>query len=290
MRALAFALVLGVGMSASASPPTWRLDLQTLPEYVAGFPLPIALTLTNATSTTGVNDVPGWSPWDLGRAQLTITFADGGGKRHEIALPRPVGDPMGDHYGPGQARRMLFDLSLVEGRPPPGSYSLRVTFAHRGQSATSNEARFVLHAPDHDDAAAATRLSHGAPWSEFVAANWHTITVPHLSAAARHQLALHLFVQRSVYGPEKLADQPLTWLEPLGHGLFAPEAELYRIELLAARHDPHARAISEALTAHTPGLRDAAAAALAGQGELGFLRHSSGAERGDPPGPIPYPH
>jgi hypothetical protein len=287
VRAFVVAVALGWSVSAAAA-PLWRLELEALPEYVQGFPLPIALTLTNVSTGTGINDVPGWTPWSVGRAPLTFFFTDGGGKRHEIALPRSTSDVVGESYGPKQGRRMLFDLSLVHGLPPAGAYTLEVVFSDKREHARSKPTRVVIKHASHDDAAAAARLAQGASWGDFVGGNWRTVKAPALSPAAQQQLLLHLFVQRSVYGPEKLAEQPLAWLDPLAHDLFAPEAELYRVELLAARKDPRARAVADALTARTPGLRDAVAAALAGSGELAFLRQSVGAERGDPPGPIPY--
>ena len=162
MRALVCAAIVGAA-SVSAAAPAWRLDLETMHDYVAGFPLPVALTLTNVTRSTGVNDVPGWSLWNIGRAQRTFVFVDGAGKRYEVALPKPQGDVFGESYGPGEARRMLLDLSMLDKLPPPGTYTLRVTFSDGTESATSNEARFSLHAPSRDDVAAAARLSRGAP-------------------------------------------------------------------------------------------------------------------------------
>lgn len=287
MRALVVAVAVGWSVSAAAA-PLWRLELEALPEYVQGFPLPVALTLTNVSAGTGVNDIPGWTPWSVGRAPLSFLFVDGGGKRYEIALPRATGDVVGESYGPKQARRMLFDLSLVHGLPAAGAYTLEVVFSNGREHARSNPARVVFKHPDHNDAAAAAKLAHGASWADFVGGNWRTVKAPSLSPAAQQQLQLHLFVQRSVYGPEKLAEQPLEWLDPLAHGLYAPEAELYRVELLLARKDPRVRSVADALAARTPGLKDAVAAALAGAGELAFLRQSIGAERGDPPGPLPY--
>jgi hypothetical protein len=287
VRALVVAVAVGWGVSAAAA-PLWRLELEALPEYVQGFPLPVALTLTNVSAGTGVNDIPGWTPWSVGRAALTFGFVDAGGKRHEVVLPRPKGDVMGESYGPKQGRRMLFDMSLLHGLPPAGAYTLDVAFTDGHERARSNPARIVFKHASHEDAAAAAKLAHGASWGEFVGGNWRTVKVPALSAPAQQQMALHVFVQRAVYGPEKLAEQPLAWLDALAHGPFAPEAELYRVELLAARKDPRARAVADALVARTPGLRDAVTSALAGAGELSFLRQSVGAERGDPPGPIPY--
>lgn len=290
MRALIVAAIFGAASVSGAATPTWRLDLATMPEYVAGFPLPIVLTLGNVTPSTSVNDVPGWSLWSIGKAQLTFVLVDAAGKRHEIALPKARGDVYGESYGPGQARRMLFDLSLLGALPPPGSYTLRVVFREPYGPVTSNEARFELHAPTREDATAAAKLSRGAPWPDFVSANWRTVT-EHASPKAERQLALHRFVQRVVYGPESLAAYPLSSLAPLEHGLYAPEGELCRVVLLVARRDMQsANAAVSALTARVPGLKEAADQALLGRGELLFLRQSVGAERADPPGAIPYRH
>jgi hypothetical protein len=286
VRALAVAVLLGWSVSAAGA-PVFRLELAALPEYTQGFPMVIALTLTNVTTNTGVNNVPGWSAWDVGKAPLAFFFTDGAGKRYEIALPRPTGDVYGESYGPKQARRMLLDLSLVHGMPPAGTYTLEVVFSYKSEQAHSNPTRVVFKHADRDETAAATKISHGESWGDFVSA-WRTVKPPTLAPHVQQQLALHLFVQRAVVGPEKLADQPLSWLDPLAQGLYAPEGELYRIELLVARKDPRARAVADALTAKTPGLRDAAAAALAGSGELGFMRQQTGGDRTDPPGPTPY--
>lgn len=273
----------------SAASPIFRLDLATMPEYVAGFPLPIALTLTNVTNNALANDVPGWDVFYVGRAELTFVFIDHAGKRFEVALPKQHGDKIGDPYPPGRAVRNLFDLSLLDKLPPPGAYTLRVSFTRGDETATSNEARFVLHAATREEAAAAAKLTRGSSWADFAEGNWRAVT-EHVPPRAEAQTALHRFVQRSVFGPEPLSAQPLSWLAPLERGLLAPEAEVYKIELLAARKDPQAKTLAAALSARVPGLRDAAQAALEGNGDLSATRKMSGAERGDPPGPIPYRH
>jgi hypothetical protein len=285
VRALVLAVAIALAGSVSAADaPIFRFELAALPEYTQGFPMLIALTLTNVTTNCGVNNVPGWTPFGLAQAQLTFFFTDGAGKRYEIALPHEYGDIYGEDYGPKQARRMLLDLSLVDGLPPAGTYTLEVVLDQKNDPALSNPVRIVLRHPSRAEAAAAAKISHGESWGDFVDGKWQMGKLPPLPPRVQQQLALHLFVRRVVHAPEKLSEIPLSWLDALAHGLYAPEGEAYRIELLVARKDPRARVVADALIARTPGLRDDVAATLSGSSELHIMRQSLGT---DPPDPTP---
>lgn len=261
------------------------LTLEAAPEYVIGLPLVVAVTVANRTTYCALTafpecDVLSWSaPFtfvlDDGQSRLSL----GGGPSGEP----PIGPPL----GPGALRRMLFDLSALDPPLRPGSYALHAEVEAPDGTARSNVVRVDLAAPTLDEAKLVALGSEG--WIAFLGVNWRTIDVPSASERAARQLALHLFVHRTIYARPSLAELPPTVPGVLRQGLFAPEAALFELELARARHAPDLARRADELRRRWPALAFRASAVERGEGLLTTLRREAGAEsRRDLPLRLPY--
>jgi hypothetical protein len=268
--------------SVSDPDPMPKLALEAAPRYLIGFPLVVAVTYDNRSGQTDFFLLPDVNllsaPWGIG---LSLAPLSGGaaveirpGSSHE-EIPHGIG------LKPGEARRMLLDLSSFGiALPPestkaypnlgpsllqPGKYRLTVILRGAGSEETtsSNPVTVEIVEPEPADAMEATRLRglgvHGfdsGGWQGFLASNWNAVVPsPSLSFEAQRQLALHLFLHRAFYGPEPVARLDEALLGRITEPSLAADVAAFRYEIHAARGAPDAKPMLDDLLARWSGMR-----------------------------------
>ena len=271
--------------------------IEAAPRYLSGFPIPVAVTWENRAKEAEFYAVPALDLLTT-QADVRVTFSPKqGGPPVEARFSRPE-EPEGITLLPGHAARSLLDLSNLAARIAPGVYRVTLMLQRGTRSRASNAVEIELAAPSDADAAEATRLRRlgrspvdAGAWAPFLRDDWNTVTVaPTLGAEARRALALHLFLHHAVYGPDKVAAIDPAPLAAITEPSLAGEVAALRYELLAARHDPGARAVRDAMLKLHPGLAERAAAVDRGEGTIASLRRAIGAEKRHlkPPATFPY--
>ena len=165
------------------------------------------------------------------------------------------------------------------------SSALRLRFAGRESASAPVTVEFVQ--PPSDQAAEATRLRRpgrtsfdSGSWVPFLLDNWTTVELaPCLGAMARRQLALHLFLHRSIYSSTATALLDASSLRTLGGRILGPEAGALEYEILHARGDFHARdALGGTILKEWSGMAQRLEGARNGRGTIATGRRWWGAE------------
>lgn len=275
-----------------AAPP---ITLEVFPEYMIGFPMLVAITCENPTAKSTFYNLPEANIFTApGPIEFIFTSPDGKRIVLPAASPRHKETARGFTLRPGEARRMLFDISGLEPSLEPGPYRLEAIYRLKSGSSTSPPAQVRITTPAPEDARAAATLKRendtGEPsWSQFIEANWRTVDAAKLSAKGREALAYHLFLHRAIYGPARVRDLELGRLEAFARGPLAGEAAVLRLEILAARGAQTA-AEEAAILKQWPGLRWRIDEIKAGGGLLASLRRTLGAEQEFDKKPDFYPY
>lgn len=267
-------------------------------EYVAGFPLIVAVELRNVSS----NVFESFRRFGLFNAPGPVAFMLRGNGREWTWAEKPPqmeGEPRGVDFDPGRAWLALQDLSDLHPDIPPGHYQLAASAAFPGQVARSAPVSFEIRAASDKDRTTAERLRAAndlktPSWRTFVRQNWSTPEASGLSSSARtdvaHHLAYYLYLHRVAYGPTPIAalDPEEPW--HFAHSLLESEAAAVRLEILTAAHRPEAAGVEKAILERWPGLAWRVEEIHRGRGLLTQLRTSWGIERSDVPatGPRPY--
>lgn len=274
------------------------LTLSCDKEYVAGFPLIVAVELRNLET----NLFESFRRFGLFAAPGKVAFVLRGAG-HEWTWPEKPpqleGEPTGIDFGPGCVWLALQDLSDLHPDIPPGHYQLSASALFSGMVARSAVVSLEIRAPSEKDRAAANRLrvanDHKTPsWRAFVRENWSTPDLSGLSTAARtdvaHQLAYYLYLHRVAYGPTPIAalDPEEPW--KFAHGVLESEAAVVRLEILRAAHRPEADGVQRAILERWPGLSWRVEEINRGDGLLMELRTFWGVERSTPPAGRPRPY
>ncbi len=264
-------------------------------EYLAGFPMMVAVELHNVTTNLFTSFQPFRSFYGPGPVEFVL---HGGG--HEWTWPdeppRMEGEPNGVDFRPGSSWLALQDLSELHPDIPPGHYELSARSLFPGGVAPSATAVFDIRAPSEKDRAVAARLrasnDRKAPsWRAFVRENWSTPDVAELSVAAHAHLAYYLYLHRVAHGSVSVAalDPEEPW--KFAHGILESEAVLVRLEILRAAQRPEADGVEKAVLERWTGLNWRVEKIHRGQGLLTALRTGWGVESPRAPSdrPRPYP-
>jgi len=260
----------------SPNPPlpalgTLRIEHEAV--YVAGFPVHVAIT------------VVGDPRWNLTRLPLLDFRALSGciglvlrdSTSGEIVFEReahPVVDEESTmafvDLDPGQECRMLIDLSelLAEGPRVPdagATWNARVTYAARAHfPAMRRDADLVLRVRKptsieaHVLASLAPDLDRASSWGAWATARptdprEAALLTPHVDP--RDPLRYLRLVRYVLFSATELAAMDLRDFAVLDGGVYGPDADVLRAELLAARGDVGARdALFAKLRAQTPGM------------------------------------
>jgi hypothetical protein len=282
-------------------PALGTLRIEHEREYVAGFPVHVAIT------------VVGDPRWNLTRLPLLDFRALSGciglvlrdptsGKTVFEREARPVVDEESTmafvDLDPGQECRMLIDLSelLAEGPPVPdagATWSARVTYAARAHfPAMRRDADLVLRIRKptsleaHVLASLAPELDRAATWGEWATARpTDPREAPLLTSRvdARDPLRYLRLVRYVLFSSTELAAMDLRDFAVLDGGVYGPDADALRAELLAARGDIAGRdALFAKLRAQTPGMFPQIADIEANATYVGWVRARTKKMKGRP--------
>lgn len=278
-----------------ANPGPITLTVSCDHEYLAGFPMLVAVELRNVAT----NLFQPFEPFEFFNGPGPVEFILRGGAR-EWTWPRRSrsmeGEPNWVEFGPGKAFLALQDLSELHPDIPPGHYELFARARFGGGVAPSATASCQIRAPSEKDRAAATKLrasnkNKEPSWRAFARQNWSTPDTTSLSASARVHLAYYLYLHRVTYGPVSIAalDPEEPW--KFAHGVLESEAALVRLEILRAAHKPEADGVERAVLERWPGLAWRVEELHVNQGLLTVLRTGWGVESWMAPAdqPRPYP-
>lgn len=262
-----------------------KVEIAAAPHYLIGLPIIVSVSWNNETTDATLMRVP---DLDLvfsqgGRLNVSLVPREGDGVPLDSGFARGEEGEQGLTIEPGTKRRMVCDLTNMGVLFHPGHYDLTLTLLHHSVY-RSNTVPIHLTALGHSDRVEADRLRHlggetgldtGA-WRFFLEGNPHAVKVaPTFGAAAREQLALHLFLQHAIWTRGKLAHVDPAPLRAIHGPHLDAEVAALSYELLHARHDPHAAAARKAMLARFPGLRHRAESADAGEGQLADYRSYS---------------
>jgi hypothetical protein len=183
---------------------------------------------------------------------------------------------------------MLVDLANRRMVAGPGVYKLTVLVRADWQKVVeSSPVTIELRAPSATDAREAERLRSltNAPhseilgWAYLITRYWETpIPSPALSADAREQVALHLFLHRAFFGPEAPAQLDMSRLNAITAPHLQAEVAALKLELAVARRDQSAPALRQNLLTRWPGMRHRVDTIDAGRGLITEFRQLGGAE------------
>jgi len=226
-----------------------HLAVDAEPKYLLGFPVVVAVTFDNSRNAWNHYGLPMIDLFTEGAVlELELEPVAEGKAMRTGSLPSDAWRATFD-LGPGEVRRMTWDLTNIGIPMSPGVYrlALRLRFAGRESASAPVTVEFVQ--PPTDQAAEATRLRRlgqtsfdSGSWVPFLVDNWHTVELaPCLGAMARRQLSLHLFLHRSIYSSTATALLDASSLQALGGRVLGPEAGALEYEILNARGDFHAR-------------------------------------------------
>jgi hypothetical protein len=256
-------------MSIDSSPQLDRLkvtSIETLPEYISGFPVYVALTITadRGTSFSGLKFA---NLLDLAGC-IGIELIDPEGKLiiHRLPVPRPHDNPerTAGVLKAGESRRMLTDVSkFIPSGIPDGEYRARIVYAvDTDEYHWSNPFTLKFRSPTKVELAWLSSLAPDR--SQYLGWTDWTFTQPRIPVfsgeiSSDNPLKLNLILRRLFFAPESLEQVDPDSLNVLTAGqvskLYGPETMALKAELYQARGE---RGRSQQLLAQilrdTPGL------------------------------------
>ena len=242
-------------------------SVEALPEYVLGFPVYIAVTIT-ADQGTSFSALRFANLLDLGGC-LGMELSGHDGKLIVRSLPVPRIDEKSQRVDgtlrDGESRRMLTDFStFIPQGLEDGPYRARIVYAvSRTEYHWSKTFQITFRSPNAIElswlSAAAPDRKGALEWMDW------TFTQPRRPVdlnpvSPDNPLKLNLVLRRVFFGPESLSQVRPDVLDVLTAGrdskLYAPETRALKAELYQARGDDaeYQRQVTEILRA-TPGLQ-----------------------------------
>jgi hypothetical protein len=273
-------------MNADQPPTLAIVEVAHQPRYVIGFPAYVALTVMAQPRSASVPmPAVGWMGAQ-GSVGVSVTDRQTG-RRVFHSQPLNIFDQdlgqMSERLHPGERRRVLIDLDEVLPETlRPGSYDVRVSFGPETLRATSAPVRLNFRDPTARErtlrAQLAAELEDNGSWGQ-----WTYLQSPDPKNIRRpwgrdDPLRFNWIMRELIYGDEPLGAFPLERLDALD-GMFEPEREALRAEILKARGETAAAARQIAYVKHTyPALTDWMNRLIAGQSDIAWARHMEESE------------
>lgn len=250
------------------------LGVELLDEYVAGFPVHVALTVMYRVDGIGqpgvsymnsLTEAPALDPF----AEPDVVGFEVREAHTETVVVRttPVEPPVDAssvasfQLEPNVPRRVLVDLSTDLRRVQPGTYRLRITYTADWNEVTSEPLLFVLRAPTENELLL-PKVAEGETWRE-----WTLFGGGETGTSERGDPARFNRVARTLLRGD---DRDPAILDSLD-GLYAPEAAVMMLELLAANGVDVVRA-TEAVRERYPELGWWIDGVAKGEGRIARLR------------------
>jgi hypothetical protein len=264
--------------------------------YLIGFPAVISVTYANFSASIGIGNLPwiGGPTWTVRGIGLTLEPVQGGARVDEPARHWTAEDLQGAptvDLLPRQAWRGFIDITNYGIEIRPGVYRLSISTTEGTAPHASSPVTVEFVAPSPRDAKEAARLralgrdasdTDDGRWMGFLEDNWSTVTVsPALSPEAKRQLALYLFLHRAFYGPEGVGQLNPAPLDAITEPSLQAEVMLLKLEIVIARGDPTADALSNDLLRRFRGSGHRIDGIHRGMGEIRSGREIYGPENPD---------
>jgi len=230
-------------------PPEWKSEQPKLAvahiaverTYAIGFPAYAAVTIAANMPNAWV-DAP-WMTWRSSYGMAGIALMKPGSTnivyRHE---PREVRDEVPiRRLGLGERRRMLLDLTeVLPEHIAPGAYDAVMSVGWESIRGTSAPVRIVFRRPTERERAelapVAGEVRQEGTWGQWMQVPPDEKSPLHRAWGPGDPLRFNWIMRELYYGKAELSEIPLARLDVLD-GLFVPEREALRAELMAARHD-----------------------------------------------------
>lgn len=250
------------------------LTVELNDEYVAGFPVHAALTVMYRVEGVGrpgvsyaasLTEAPELDPFGE-PAVVGLEIAEAGTGRVVLRVapmdpPIEASEVASVQLQPNVPRRVLVDLSPDLERVPPGAYRVRITYAAEWNTVTSEPLPFILREPTREELAL-PRPRDGETWLEWTLFGGGKTGTPRRDDPARFNRVVRILLRGDAGNPELLE---------LLDGLYAPEASVMMLELLALNEIDITRAAGAVRQRH-PALAWWIDAIPAGNGRIAALR------------------
>lgn len=237
-------------------------ELESEPEYVLGFPMYVAITIAVDQPEAGLNILPYPLPHHLFGAIGLQLWRGGEPEAFVKVAPSAVVDPDLDtpsfRLRPGERRRLLVEISpLLPEHLAPGDYTAVLSYGDRRMHAQSPHFQLHLRAPTDAErellAALQPELIEAGSWGEWAESRQPSAIVPGPSSERGDLLRYPRALKLMLHGPVPLGAVDDGFLALLD-GMFAPDAEGFRGEILAARDARAFQAHAQQVKAKWPGL------------------------------------
>jgi hypothetical protein len=255
-----------------AYPPLAALVVEHEAEYVVGFPAYVAFALRAAKQGAAVHYLPIES-WRGARDAIGLRVRRG---EHVVEKDEPDGADMTNQDGTkglkvpmGGETRVVVDLAERFAHIPPGSYRVEVGYGTKKRHAWSAAFPLVLRKPDEEETKdlALYRASGAKGWVAWTESPAGPVTPPR---GKRDPLRLNKTLRYVYFGPE-LDALDLSVLDALD-GMWAPERDALRAEILALRDPARAEKLAGDVAAKHPGLWEEMKSVAGGIGPVKYFR------------------
>jgi hypothetical protein len=246
----------------SNEPPSFVIAvLEAEPEYVLGFPIYVAVTVAVDRPGAALNRLPYALTHELYGAIGLRLWRNGETEPFLSTTPSAVADPhLGMpmfRLGPGEERRMLLEISpLLPESLAPGDYAAALLYGDREEHAESRF-RLRLRAPTQPEQELLTalqpELSAAGSWGQWAEQRRPSAVVPGPATHPGDLLRYPRALKYMLYGSVPLGAVDDGFLALLD-GVFAPDAEGFRGEILAAKDPLAFAAHAQQVRAKWPGL------------------------------------
>ena len=235
-----------------------QVRVDRMPAYVVGFPTHVAITV-RARPDAFLRRLLFADLLDLHECVGAVVADDRGQLRWRYR-PKPRVEPeigeFGDGLAAGEERRMLTDVSPVLGDLPEGNF--RVAFAYVSPRTAYQAAPVDIRVrrPTAPEAAILASVASGRAQYPNWALWTQSQDEPVDTAEVRREnpLRLNLLLRQLFFGPTPPPQVDPSMLDVLD-GVYAPEREALKAELLEARGDAAGyRAVRSRILRDTPGL------------------------------------
>jgi len=267
-----------------------EVRIEAFPEYLLGFPLPVAVVASNTSPNVEFTTFPDQS-WLMAPNALKFRFEpERGGPPIEAGpdldfLDREM---LLTTLPPEGRLRFLADAASLGIELQPGRYKLSVCVfleARKSQCSEPVEAEFAAPRPAEAKEAARLRGAgvkgnqpDAGAWLPFVTRNRNLEPLPaSLGSLARRQLLLYWAINRALFLPGALSEFDPAPLSELRGTFLEPEAALLAYEVRAAgRENGGNRRLREEILRKWPGLAQRLERIARGEGEISATRQSLG--------------
>src|SRR5262249_19273750 len=263
------------GPEAPSRPKLAPLVVEHEAEYLVGFPMYVAFALRAEKPNAGLTRLPVVT-WHSSGDALGVRVKRGGAlvKKDEPSAEGFREDwDKGLKVPVGGQTRILADIAQFFEDLPPGAYSVEVGYGTAKRQTWSKPFPIKLRAPEDAEAKDLVlfRPAHGEmDWGRWTVEEPAAPNAVFPPRDKRDPLRWNKTLRYLLYGPDT-GTADIAVLDVLD-GMWIPERDALRAEILAWREPSAAKRLADEVTAKHPGLWEDMNALAAGQGKVAFYR------------------